>query len=72
MSIRNVVNLVTTALVNRREAAAILKVSPQTLACWASTGRYRLPFVRVGRRIMYRIEDLNAFIEANLVIREAA
>ena len=59
-------------LVSRIEAAAHLGIRPQTLACWASTGRYRLPFVKIGRRVMYRLSDLQAFIESNLVVREAA
>ena len=59
-------------LINRGNAAAFLKIRPQTLACWASTGRYHLPFVRIGRRVMYRLADLNAFIESNLVVQEAA
>ncbi|MBD5801789.1 Helix-turn-helix domain protein [Azoarcus sp. Aa7] len=59
-------------LLNRDEAAAALGVRPQTLACWASNGRYALPFVKIGRRVMYRLSDIQAFIEANLVQQEAA
>lgn len=59
-------------LLDRKGAAAFLQNRPQTLACWASTGRYNLPFVRIGRRVMYRLADLEAFIESNLVVQEAA
>lgn len=59
-------------LLNRDEAATALGVRPQTLACWASSGRYHLPFVKVGRRVMYRQSDIEGFIEANLVQQEAA
>lgn len=62
----------TTSLVSRSEAAAILGIRPHTLACWASNGRYNLPYVRVGSRVMYRRSDIEAFIEANLIEREAA
>ncbi len=62
----------TTSLVSREQAAAILGIRPNTLACWASNGRYNLPFVRVGSRVMYRRSDIEAFIEANLIVREAA
>lgn len=62
----------TTSLVSRTEAAAILGIRPHTLACWASNGRYSLPYVRVGSRVMYRRSDIEAFIEANLIEREAA
>lgn len=50
----------------RQEAAAYLGVKAQTLAAWACTQRYPLPFVKIGRRVMYRIADLDAFVLANL------
>lgn len=59
-------------LLSREEAAQRLRIRAQTLACWASNGRYRLPFVKIGRRVMYRLSDIEAFIEANLVQQEAA
>lgn len=59
-------------LISRDDAAAILGIRPHTLACWACNGRYRLPFVRVGRRVMYRREDIEQFISSNLVGQEAA
>ena len=50
-------------LLNREQAAAYLGVSPRTLAVWKSTGRYDLPVVKLGRRIVrYRKSDLDAFI----------
>jgi len=54
-------------LVSREEAAEFLGVRPQTLATWASSRRYALPFIKIGRRVMYRLSDLNAFIESNVV-----
>lgn len=61
-----------TKLISREAASAALGVRPQTLAYWACVGRYHLPFVRVGRRVMYRASAIEAFITANLVTREAA
>lgn len=52
-------------LLSRVEAAAYLGVKPQTLAVWASTGRYELPFVKVGSLPKYRQSDLDAFLERN-------
>jgi excisionase family DNA binding protein len=49
----------------RDEAAAYLGIKPQTLAVWASTGRYGLPFVKVGRSVRYKLADLDAFQAAN-------
>lgn len=54
-------------LKSREEAAELLRVSAQTLAVWACTKRYNLPFVKIGRRVMYRLSDLHAFIERNVV-----
>ena len=49
-------------LLTRAQAASYLHCKPQTLAIWASTGRYNLPFVRVGRLVRYRVSDLEAFL----------
>lgn len=54
-------------LLNRKEAADYLGIKEQTLACWACAGRYRLPFVRVGRLVKYRQQDLDAFILENRI-----
>lgn len=51
-------------LLTRREAAAYLGVPPETLAVWASTRRYPLRFVKVGRLAKYRKPDLDAFINS--------
>lgn len=50
-------------LVDEREAAEILGLSPGTLTVWRSTGRYGLPFVKVGRNVRYRKSDLDAWLE---------
>ncbi|RKT47490.1 helix-turn-helix domain-containing protein [Thiocapsa rosea] len=49
-------------LYDRKDAALYLGVVPGTLECWASTGRYNLPFLRIGRRVKYRKSDLDAWI----------
>jgi hypothetical protein len=51
------------ALLNPAEAARYLMTTVGTLAVWRSTQRYPLRFVRVGRRIFYRSEDVQKFIE---------
>ncbi len=53
-------------LLSRVEAAAYLGVSAQTLAVWASTKKYRLPFIKVGRLVKYKLDDLNDFLERGL------
>lgn len=50
-------------LLSAEEAAALLGLSPNTLGVWRSTGRYSLPFLKIGGRVRYRRSDLNAWIE---------
>ena len=49
-------------LITPRDVANRLGVETTTLANWRSNRRYRLPFVRVGRKIMYRKGDVDRFI----------
>jgi excisionase family DNA binding protein len=51
-------------LLDEKQAAEHLTVSPGTLSVWRSTGRYNLPFVKVGRMVRYRLSDLDAWLEA--------
>ena len=48
--------------VDDKSAAAALGVQANTLAVWRSSGRYRLPFIKVGRSVKYRLSDLAEFI----------
>ena len=50
-------------LLDERAAAAVLDVAVGTLSVWRSTGRYALPFVKVGRKVRYRRTDLTAWLE---------
>lgn len=65
-------NTIETQLLSRNAAAAALGVKPQTLASWATSGRYSLPFVKIGSRAMYRLADIENFIAEHLVTQEAA
>lgn len=49
-------------LLNRIEAAEYISVKPQTLSVWATTGRYGLPFIKVGRKVFYRRDALDQFL----------
>ena len=49
------------------EAADYLSVEPQTLCAWRCTRRYNLRFIKVGRLIRYRPEDVEAFLEERTV-----
>ncbi|WP_221620952.1 helix-turn-helix domain-containing protein [Ralstonia sp. SET104] len=53
-------------LFTRQEAAAYIGVQSNTLATWACTQRYDLRYVKVGRNVRYRKQDLDAFIQRNV------
>ncbi|MBM4322973.1 MAG: helix-turn-helix domain-containing protein [Deltaproteobacteria bacterium] len=56
------------SLMTLREVARKLSLSPSTLRTW--TFQKRIPFVRLGRRIAFRNEDVEKLIERNLVESE--
>ena len=45
------------------EVARILQVKPATLCNWRCTGRYPLPYTKVGRYAMCKVIDVAAFLE---------
>jgi hypothetical protein len=51
-------------LLDEIDAANALDVNPGTLAVWRSTGRYNLSFIKMGRKVRYRVGDLLAFLES--------
>jgi excisionase family DNA binding protein len=46
--------------VSLEEGAERLGISPHTLRAWSVYQR-RLPFLRMGRRILFKVSDLDAF-----------
>lgn len=56
----------TSKLLTKEDVSKILGISVGTLAVWRATRRYNLPYVKSGRLIRYREEDVQAFIEARL------
>ncbi len=55
-----------TTLLTANEVSRILGVTPGTLAVWRATKRYDLPYVKSGRLVRYREEDVEAFITSRL------
>jgi Helix-turn-helix domain len=50
-------------LLTPKQTAELLHTTPGVLAVWRSKKRYPLRYVRIGTRIYYRAEDVQAFIE---------
>lgn len=53
-------------LLNRKEAGAYLRMSPNTLAVWDCTKRYDLKPIKIGRSVRYRKSSLDQLLENQL------
>jgi len=53
-------------LMTPEQVSAYLGVSVETLNVWRCTKRYNLPYVKAGRLVRYRIEDVEAFIASRM------
>lgn len=51
-------------LLDENSAAQFLQVEPGTLSVWRSTGRYKIPFIKVGRLVRYRLSDLDSWLKS--------
>ena len=56
----------TQQLLTKEDVSRILGVTVGTLAVWRTTKRYNLPYVKSGRLIRYREQDVQAFITSRL------
>lgn len=52
-----------TELITRIEAARILNLHPMTLCAWARKKKVDLPYIRIGRKILYSKKDINDFLK---------
>lgn len=46
------------------EAAEYLGLKKSTLAVWRCTDRYKIPYVKIGSKVAYYKDDLDAFIDS--------
>jgi excisionase family DNA binding protein len=51
-------------LIDCKETAEILGISKSALEAWRTTGRYKLPFVKVGRNVRYRRSDVLQWLQS--------
>jgi excisionase family DNA binding protein len=54
-----------------KDAARVLGVQPGTLEVWRSSGRYDLPFIKVGRCVRYRRADLDHWLASRTRVQTA-
>ena len=53
-------------LLNRKEAADFLRVNPGTLANWEWNKTQKIPVVNIGRKVFYRLSDLENWINSHV------
>ncbi|MFT6510804.1 MAG: excisionase family DNA binding protein [Parvibaculaceae bacterium] len=53
-------------LLSPKTVSDILGVTVGTLAVWRTTNRYNLPYVKSGRLVRYREQDVEAFIASRV------
>ena len=70
MSTQTVINS-SRDLLDEQQAAIAIDVTPGTLSVWRSTGRYKLPFIKIGRKVRYRRADLEAWLDARTHVNGA-
>lgn len=58
-------------LLTNEEVAQVIAVTEHTLSVWRSAGKGP-KFVRLGRNVFYRLADVQAWVDANVVTAEAA
>jgi excisionase family DNA binding protein len=61
-----------TRLLTPQETAGLLGIAVETLNIWRCTRRVVLPYVKVGRRVRYRVEDVGQFITERTLTGTAA
>jgi Helix-turn-helix domain len=54
--------VVISVLITPEETAKVLNTTPGVLAVWRCEQRYKLPYVKIGSKVMYRVRDVEEFI----------
>lgn len=58
-----------TELLDVKETAKLLRLKESTVRAWVL--KKRIPYVKLGRRVFFRLSDCETLIKSNLVIPEA-
>ncbi len=54
-------------LLSNKESAAYLGIKTNTLTVWRCKNTQKIPYVKLGRRVFYRLKDLDSFIDKNQI-----
>ena len=64
---KNQMNVPSSGLLSRKEAAVYLRVAESTIAQWQSNGKEKIPCVKVGGKYFYLTELLDQWIKQHCV-----
>lgn len=59
--------MTTQKLMTPQEVADLLGIDPKTLNNWRATKRYPLSYVKIGRHVRYKPEDVETFIQSRTI-----
>ena len=57
----------TSGLMNNEQAAAYLRIWPNTLNGWRSPRLQEIPYIKVGHRVFYKREALDGFLDSQTI-----
>jgi hypothetical protein len=60
-------SLIPQGLLDSEQAAKFLGTTANTLGVWRCNRAVRLPFIKLGKAVRYRLSDLEAYLKANTV-----
>jgi excisionase family DNA binding protein len=61
-------NEIKSVLITATAAAEYMGISPATLQYWRSMSTHKIPYIKVGGRVLYRISELEKWLESRTVI----
>jgi hypothetical protein len=56
-------------LLENDPAAEFIHVAPDTLTTWRCTKKVSIPYLKVGRKVLYDVADLRAWLESRKVTK---
>ncbi|MCQ2966326.1 MAG: helix-turn-helix domain-containing protein [Alphaproteobacteria bacterium] len=54
-------------LIDTKECAKLLKTDERTLAVWRCTKKVNIPYIKIGSKVLYDLDDLHAFLSQHKV-----
>ena len=55
-------------LLTEKQFSELVQIPVATLQHWRSTQRVQIPVIRIGRSIRYRLEDVKAILNGELIL----